>query len=443
MSSIPSRWDDTRDVIVVGAGGAGLAAAVAASAAGASVLVLEACPHLGGSTGIAIGSFTAAGTALQKAAGISDNPEAHNEDMAKFAAAKEPLNNGPLRLFLAREAPQTLAWLMSLGMEFHGPSPEPPNRVPRMHNVVPNAKVYVAVLQRTALRHGAKILVRHRVVEIHREDNGAVAGVSVARPDGTLMAVRARRGVILAAGDYSNGNIKSEFLPPEVAGVEGVNPHATGDGHRLAREAGAQLVNMEVVYGPEIRFVPPPTKPFTQLLPANAWIARLVARGMDWLPKSVLTRIVKRLVVTWQHPETNLLDKGAILVNSEGKQFTSERCGPELAIAQQPGRMAYIILDGALAQVFSKWPDYISTAPDIAYAYIQDYERLRPDICRRSHSIAGLAKKIGVDPDALESSVDAYNRAAAGAEGDAFCRKPGAPLRVPPFGLWGRSRAGL
>ncbi|RPI11986.1 MAG: FAD-binding protein, partial [Acidobacteriales bacterium] len=80
-----------------------------------------------------------------------------------------------------------------------------------------------------------------------------------------------------------------------------------------------------------------------------------------------------------------------------------------------------------------KWPDYISTAPDIAYAYIQDYERLRPDVCRRSHSIAGLAREIGVDPDALESTVDAYNRAAAGAEGDAFCRKPGAPLRVPPF----------
>jgi len=36
---------------------------------------------------------------------------------------------------------------MDMGLTFHGPSPEPPNRVPRMHNVVPNAKAYIATLQ--------------------------------------------------------------------------------------------------------------------------------------------------------------------------------------------------------------------------------------------------------------------------------------------------------
>ena len=157
---------------------------------------------------------------------------------------------------------------MGLGLKFHGPNPEPPNRVPRMHNVVPNAKAYIAVLQRNAIRHVAKILPGRRVTQIYREPNGAVTGVGVDGPEG-LWAVQARRGVILAAGDYSNGSIKSEYLPPETAAVEGVNPNARGDGHRFSAGGGRAVSHMDIVYGPEILFIPPPKQPFTQLLPAN------------------------------------------------------------------------------------------------------------------------------------------------------------------------------
>ena len=46
------------------------------------------------------------------------------------------------------------------------------------------------------------------------------------------------------------------------AAVEGINPDATGDGHRLAASVGGQLCNMSITYGPELRFVPPSQKPF-------------------------------------------------------------------------------------------------------------------------------------------------------------------------------------
>ena len=57
---------ESYDVVIVGGGGSGLATGVSAAQNGASVMLLEKCPELGGTTGIAIGSFTANRTALQR-----------------------------------------------------------------------------------------------------------------------------------------------------------------------------------------------------------------------------------------------------------------------------------------------------------------------------------------------------------------------------------------
>ncbi len=72
------------DVIVVGGGGSGLAAAVAAAEHGVQVLLLEKTSHLGGTTGIAVGSFTANRTVYQRRAGIDDNADDHEADAARF-----------------------------------------------------------------------------------------------------------------------------------------------------------------------------------------------------------------------------------------------------------------------------------------------------------------------------------------------------------------------
>ena len=398
----------THDVIVVGGGGSGLAAAVSAAEHGCSVLLLEKQPELGGTTGIAVGSLTANRTAMQRAAGIDDTLDAHAEDAGKFAPANiEARNHAALRRWFLGHTAETLDWLREMGLSFHGPNPEPPNRAPRMHNIIPNAKAYIARLQSRLLRLGGGIHCDAPVKELLR-DGPRVTGVR-AVIGGREESLHARRGVVLACGDYANSHpMIAEHKGGQYSQIDGINPNATGDGHRLAREAGAQLVNMDITYGPEIRFVAPEGKlSFTQLLPASGPLARLMGRLLPFTPRFVLNAIIRRLLVTWQHPENTLFDDGAILINAHGNRFCDESQWParEIAIAAQPGKLAYILLDERLSERYSAWPHFISTAPKIAYAYVADYLKLRSDI-----AITGTLQQISgrrrIKIDAIKSALN-------------------------------------
>lgn len=415
---------DRYEVIVVGGGGSGLAAAVSAAEHGLHTLVLEKQAQLGGSTGIAVGSFTTNESLLQQKAGIADRLDDHAEDAGKFAPpATETRNNSDLRRFHLAHSNDTLRWLMNMGLSFHGPSPEPPNRVPRMHNVVPNAKAYIAALQSQFLRRAGTIVCSAPVTELVLRE-GRVVGVA-ADVGGQRREYRASRGVILAAGDYASApDLIGRFLGEQFTSIEGINPYCHGDGHRLAESAGAPLINMDVVYGPELRFIPPPRDGFMQLLPASGPLARMMGYALPLVPKPLISRMVKRLLVTWQHPENALFTDGAILVNSRGKRFCNETVWPdrEIAIARQPDKICYILLDDRLIARYSQWPHFISTAPEIAYAYVADYLKLRPDVAVRATSLAGAGTLRNLPVAALEASVSAYNCYTRGEATDAFGR---------------------
>jgi succinate dehydrogenase/fumarate reductase flavoprotein subunit len=410
---------DVYDVIVVGGGGAGLACAVSAAEHGASVVLLEKCAQLGGSTGRAVGSFTASATTFQHRAGIADNPDDHQVDAGLFGPrAYEARNNAALRRYFFGRSAETLDWLTSMGLAFHGPSPEPPNRVARMHNVVPNAKAYVAVLQARFLRLGGTVVCDALVEGLVRTGD-RVSGVT-ARVAGAPRTLAARRGVVLAAGDYTNSTAMiSRYRGPEFAAIEGINPDALGDGHRLAEQAGARLLNMDITYGPELRFVPSPGRGIEQLLPSRGPLLRVMGALMPFVPAAVIRWMIKRLLVTWQHPEDAILTDGAILLNREGHRFCDERRSPEreIAVAAQPDKVAYLLMDERLATRYGGWPHYVSTAPEIAYAYTGDYLRLRPEVAVQGATVAGVAGARGLPPDAVLQAIDAYNADLAEAAG--------------------------
>jgi fumarate reductase flavoprotein subunit len=419
MPNMKTRFD----IIVVGGGGSGLAAAVSAAEHGADVLLLEKQSALGGTTGIAVGSFTASQTRLQKRNGIEDSLESHTEDAGKFPAADiEARNNDELRRFFLSHSADTIHWLMDMGLTFHGPNPEPPNRVPRMHNVVPGAKAYVATLHARLIKLGGTVRVKSAVQRLVQSDDGSVSGVVIRNssqesdhentPKENEIEFMAKRGVVLAAGDYANcPDTIARFKGDRYSSIEGINSDADGDGHRLAEAAGAQLLNMDVTYGPELRFVPPPGKTFQQLLPTSGVGARVMGHLLPFVPQFLMNAMIRRLLVTWQHPENSLFDDGAILINRKGRRFCNETLWPEreIAVAAQPEKECFILLDRLLADRYGQWPNFISTAPKIAYGYVADYLRLRPDIAVQSANLEAIAERHGIPADALRKTIAETN----------------------------------
>jgi hypothetical protein len=231
--------------------------------------------------------------------------------------------------------------------------------------------------------------------------------------------------VILAAGDYASApDLIRRFKGEGFDAVEGINPLAGGDGQRLVEAAGGQLVNMDVTYGPELRFVSPTRPGFQSWLPSGRLASHLMAAVARIIPRWVLRAYIKRLLVTWQHPENALFDDGAILVNSRGERFCNERQWPgrELALAKQPGKIGFILLDQRLIERYSRWPHFISTAPDIAYAYVADYLRLRPDVTLRARSLDELAARRRLALSELQSSIVAFNAYVTGKSSDNYGR---------------------
>ncbi|MFN4359571.1 MAG: FAD-dependent oxidoreductase [Hylemonella sp.] len=399
------REELTYDVVVVGGGGAGLAAAIEARGAGARVLLLEKNPTLGGSTAWSIGSVTSSGTPHQKKRGIVDNPVDHWADMPGFAGDLDARDNAELRRILCDEIPATFQWLLDSGVRFMGPMPEPPHRQPRMHNVLPNSRSFIYHLGRRARRAGVDIRTGLRVTALLQED-GRVTGVD-AEGEGGLLRARGRGGVILAAGDFTNGpEFKARFMGPQEAKVEGVNLTATGDGQRLGESLGATIVNGDLALGPEIRFIAPAQENFVRRLPPWRWLAILMQWSLDHLPQALLRPFMMKFLTTALAPSTMLFEQGAILVNQRGERFGNELDKPAWRLPDQPGKQGYIVVDAALAAQFSAWPHYVSTAPGIAYAYIPDYRRNRPDVYAEAITLDELARQLGMDAAALARSVD-------------------------------------
>src|SRR6185295_12057576 len=340
---------------------------------------------------------------------IQDTPQAHFEDLEVLAGRYAPRDNHELRRILVDSTTDMFEWLRGLGLVFAGPMPEPPHRVNRMHLVLPNSRAFPYYVGRHCRKLGVDIRLGTPVEKLIVE-NGRVTGVHAGGGNGASTEFRARGGVVLGAGDYSGGReMKLRFAGETVAELEAVNVAATGDGHRMALQAGATVVNGDIVRGPIMRFVPPSHDRLMLKVPPWRWLARGMRLAMDNLPDAVLRPFAMSFLTTALGVSMELFKHGAILVNRDGRRYADELANPAHAVPHQPDKKTWIVFDHTLAQRFTAWPHYISTAPGIAYAYLADYRRNRADIYHEASTVEGLARSMGVPPEALAATIPEYN----------------------------------
>jgi len=240
MAANQGEFDREVDVVVVGVGAAGCAAALSAHDERVEVLVLEKCPPhaAGGNTRVSGGNWfhnrdaDLAKTYLQELCGSSEIPDA-------LAAA------------WAQETAGNSEWITTLGgqVERIGDfAPDFPNLAGSdcyggyrgvrdglaggFHRFLLGAMRVRGI----EVRYGAP--GRHLIMA-----EGAVAGIE-AGADERPYRVRARGGVVLACGGFENDrDMVRDHLDLTDCPIWG-SPANTGDGHRMASDAGADLWHM-------------------------------------------------------------------------------------------------------------------------------------------------------------------------------------------------------
>jgi len=234
-----AEWYDVHqhDVLIVGAGGAGLRAAIAAADAGASVGVV--CKSLLGKahTVMAEGGIAAALGNVDP----EDNWEVHFADTMRGG---QLLNDYRMVEIFAREAPERVYELEQWGGLFDR---TPDGRILQRPFGAHTYRRLCHVGDRTGLeliRTLQDRAVHSPAIEVYMEvtltrlllDGTRIAGAfGYRREDGRFVVFRAK-AVVLATGGWG-----------KIYKVTSNSWESTGDGCAMAYEAGAELMDMEMV----------------------------------------------------------------------------------------------------------------------------------------------------------------------------------------------------
>lgn len=379
------------DVVVIGGGGAGLSAAVSALENGASVIVLEKMPVVGGNIIRSAGYYNAVDPKRQDPLGIEDSIELHVQQTYEGGDKVGDLDL--IQTFVENCYP-TLEWLEGLGMKFKDTITACVGAIhERTHTpVVPLGSSYIETYMNQISKYdNAQVLVETKAKRLIVED-GKVVGVEAEGKTGNTITVHAKKGVIMATGGFSASvemRQKYNTLWPTLDASLPTTNHAgaTGDGIVMAEAVGANLVGMEYI----------------QLFP--------LTNPANGSTKGILNGNTANL----------------IYVNKEGKRVTDEggrRDDICKAILSQPDSCIYTICDG---QVYP-------TGDEENLDGIPINKMVESGEIMKADSVEELAKMIGCDPVVLQQTIDDYNAALAGEKEDEFGRTLfNMPITTAPF----------
>jgi succinate dehydrogenase / fumarate reductase flavoprotein subunit len=282
---MPEYQTAEHDVLVVGAGGAGLRAAIEASAAGVSVGLV--CKSLLGKahTVMAEGGIAAALANVDD----RDNWKVHFADTMRGG---QYVNNWRMAELHAKEAPDRVRELEAWGAMFDRTSDGRilqrnfgGHRYPRLAHVGDRTGLeMIRTLQDHGIHQGIDVHMECTVIRLLKDDGRVAGAFAYERERGRFKLFRAK-AIVLATGGVGRAyKITSNSW------------EYTGDGHTLAYDAGAELMDME----------------FVQFHPT----------GMVWPPS------VRGILVT-----EGVRGEGGVLKNNHGRRFMFDDI-PELYKAQ-------------------------------------------------------------------------------------------------------------
>jgi fumarate reductase (CoM/CoB) subunit A len=220
-------------VLVVGSGGAGVRAAIEASRYGGVVMVSKTIAGKGGCTTMAEGGYNAV---LRD----RDSIQVHREDTLKGGAY---LNDPALVDALVTEAPERMADLVRWGAVFDvtedrmvAQRPFGGQRFPRTCYAGDRTghEMIMTLLDRLDATD-THLYQEVSVVDLVKDENGAVAGAIALDRDGNVILFRSDATVLATGGGTQVYDISTN----SAAG--------TGDGFAMAYRAGAELIDMEMV----------------------------------------------------------------------------------------------------------------------------------------------------------------------------------------------------
>ena len=359
------------DAIIVGSGGTGLTAALQARELGLNVVILEKNGKTGGNTSRASSGMNASESLVQLDEGIIDNNRDFYEETLKGGGL---LNDRAMLKYFVNHSAIAISWLMKYGVRLTDLTITGGMSVKRAHrpgSMEPVGFYLTSRLTNQVKKAGVDIFTGAKVTKLLQDKNGNVNGVEVETDKG-VKTIKAK-AVLLATGGFGASKEIIKKYRPDLVDYKTTNqPGATGDGMKLAKEIGAQLMQMNFI---QVHPTADTDNPHVYL----------IGEG--------------------------LRGEGAILVNKAGKRFVNELNTRKIvssAITDLHEDGAYLIFDSGVRGHF---------------AAVEFYDHV--GLVKEGSSLADLAKEIDVDPENLAATVDEWNKAVENHKDKEFGRTTG------------------
>ena len=268
------EWFHETDVAIVGFGGAGACAAIEAADAGAAVTLFEVASASGGSTALSSAEIYMGGnggTPIQQACGYDDS----TEDMFQYLMASQGdlADEDKVRAY-CEGSREHYDWLVGMGAKYKysehkeraimaltddcllytgnekaWPFRDLAKPCPRGHNLEVEGDnggpMLMGFLTEQVAKRDIRVEYNARALTLIQDEQGIVHGL-VVRIDNEERNVRARRGVLLAAGGFvMNQEMLAHYAPRLTQGNIPVgNPGDMGNGILMGQGAGGALLHM-------------------------------------------------------------------------------------------------------------------------------------------------------------------------------------------------------